>query len=400
MFREELKKIWNLRSVVIFAILGIFFWVIWMSYNVQYFPNGAENRVMFQKQAEWVEKYGTTLEDNEINEIRAALPELYAQIEGTFEGEPLFQKYGITTYLEFKNFVEQSWEDEELSEDANVMQEYLKGDKEDGAYWEVYAIEESLRFVDEYQTAGEHFFDYLLGEEKYMEREYHNIVHIAIEEEGWRNILFYEVPQATTNYWNALMSLGMLAVCILTAPLLVRERMNRMRSLQWSSKQGRSVIWKQFGAVVLSAVIILTVYLVIFGAIFATNKTWLFWDCRMYSFDTMIGCWGNWTYGTYCMVLVGIYYLVGIASCGLAFLISYVSSNYVSMLLKLIPVLVVLLLGCSNFAFEAFYYWNQLYCLTRIPYIEAIAPAVLFLAAMGVVSVVCRRQKKAELLVE
>ena len=335
-----------------------------------------------------MEKYGTSLEDEEIEEILAECDVLCKEIEATFEGEPLFQQYQINTYEEFETFYDNSWDNEEQSEDADIMQSYLM---EQEHFWDFYAMKGCLRFVEEFQTEGEKFFDYML-EDGYTEKEHENAVRTVIEEEGWRNILPYEIPQVTTNYWGGVLALTILSVCIMTVPLLVRDRMYRMRSLQWSSKRGRSIISAQFRAVLLSAVLLATIYLVIFGGIFATNKTWLFWNCRMYSFDIIIPCWGNWSYGAYCMALIG--------SAALAFVLSRFSSNYVSMLLKLIPMYVVLYLMCRNFSFEVFYYSNDLYKLIGIPYIEAIVPVIFLIAGIALVTVVCKKQKSAELLID
>ncbi len=396
MIREELKKIWRPRNFIVFAILCVFFWVVTLEYNVKFFPNGAENQAAFPIQAEWVEKYGTTLEDDEIDEILAGYDALCKELETTFDGEPLFKQYQITTYEEFKTFFDNSWDDDKQLEDADMMQNYLM---EQEHFWDIYAIDNCLRFVEEFQTEGAAFFDYML-EGDYTEQEYDNAVRTVIEEEGWRNILPYEIPQVTTNYWGGLMALAILSVCIMTVPLLVRDRMYRMRSLQWSSKKGRSIIFAQFGAVVLSAFLLATIYLVIFGAIFATNQTWLFWNCRMYSFDAITPCWGNWTYGTYCIILAAIYYVVSIGSAALAFLLSRFSSNYVSMLLKLIPMYVVLYVMCRNFSFEVFYYSNDLFKLIGIPYIEAIVPMLLLVIGIAAVVLVCKKQKNMELLTD
>lgn len=398
-FWEELKKFWRPWALAVCSVLCILFWEIWLGFNVTYFPNGIENKKMFQLQAEWVQKYGTTLEDNEIEEIRAGLEMLYKKAEAAFGKEPIFQKNQITTYEEFQEFQEEVFDsgDEGMGNDVEDMLEYLRSDMADGVGWEIYAIEESLRFVDDFQKEGKKYYNYMLDKESgCTKKEYQNAMKVIVGTEGWRNILEYQIPQATTNYWGGLMALGILSVMFLSAPVLVHDRMCKVRPLQWSSKKGRPVIDTQFGAVLFSAFLLATIYLVIFGGIFATNKTWLFWNCRMYSFDVIQLCWGNWTYGTYCLLLAGIFYLVCLGSCALVFVLSRFSSHYISLLLKAIPLYIVLYSLCSKFSFEAFYYGNTLYQITKIPYIEAIAPVCFFIAGTGLAAVVCKRQRRAE----
>lgn len=398
-FWEELKKFWRPWALAVCFVLCILFWEIWLGFNVTYFPNGIENKKMFQFQAEWVQKYGTTLEDNEIEEIRAGLEMLYKKAEAAFGKEQIFQKNQITTYEEFQEFQEEVFDsgDEGMGNDVEDMLEYLRSDMADGVGWEIYAIEESLRFVDDFQKEGKKYYNYMLDKESgCTKKEYQNAMKVIVDTEGWRNILEYQIPQATTNYWGGLMALGILSVMFLSALVLVHDRMCKVRPLQWSSKKGRPVIDTQFRAVLFSAFLLATIYLVIFGGIFATNKTWLFWNCRMYSFDVIQLCWGNWTYGTYCLLLAGIFYLVCLGSCALVFVLSRFSSHYISLLLKAIPLYIVLYSLCSNFSFEAFYYGNTLYQITKIPYIEAIAPVCFFIAGTGLAAVVCKRQRRAE----
>lgn len=400
-FWKEVKKFWRPWIFVVCAVLCMLFWVIWLEFDVRYFPNGEENKKMFQLQADWVKKYGPTLEDNEIEEIRDDLEALCKKAEAAFVNEPLFRKNHITTYQEFEEFCDEAWDDDKKDEDATAMKNYLESDAADRVYEDIYGIKESMRFVEEFQSdqkEGKNYYQYMLEEDsKYTQKEYDNVMKVIAAREGWRNILEYQIPQATTNYWGGLMALGILSVMLLTAPVLVRDRMLKMHSLQWSSKKGRPVINTQFGAALFSAFCLATIYLVLFGGIFATNKTWLFWNCRMYSFDAIALCWGNWTYGTYCLILIGIYYLVCLGSCALVFVLSRFSSHYISLLLKTIPVYVILYLMCSDYAFEAFYYGNSLYQKTRVPYIEAIVPACYFIVGAGLAAIVCWRQRRAEI---
>ena len=139
-FWKEMKKFWRPWIFVVCAVLCMLFWVIWLEFNVKYFPNGEENKKMFQLQADWVKKYGSTLEDNEVEEIRDELKVLYKKAEAAFAKEPLFQKNHITTYQEFEKFCDEAWEDDKKDEDATVMKNYLKSDAADGVYKDIEAI--------------------------------------------------------------------------------------------------------------------------------------------------------------------------------------------------------------------------------------------------------------------
>ncbi|MHB8061789.1 MAG: hypothetical protein ACYDG2_04010 [Ruminiclostridium sp.] len=117
----------------------------------------------------------------------------------------------------------------------------------------------------------------------------------------------------------------------------------------------------------------------------------------MFSLDTMLS-WVNWTYGTWCIVLIVLCYLASLGIAALAFFLSQYSANYVAMLLKIIPLFVAAAILCHKLILYAFYYGNRISLTTGIPGVEAILTAFIFLLGLALYFAACAHQKKQDLL--
>lgn len=91
------------------------------------------------------------------------------------------------------------------------------------------------------------------------------------ETEEYRNIMNEYVYENTVAYSVNLAILSVLAVLTLVSPLIVTDRARHGHLLQYTAKHGRK-------AVLLSAFMLTTLLLAVFGRIYGTNGTWVFWN--------------------------------------------------------------------------------------------------------------------------
>lgn len=398
MIREELKKIWKLKMVFILIFLGFVFYTMFLEFHIQHFPNGPQSMGVFDISKDMVEKYGTSLSLEEIEKVKRTVPELYQEADRYLQELDLAKKHGIASYQEYLDFSQASLETVRQSEAADQnadyadlmrIQNYLTSPETENIGGRIYGVESLLQKyemeknkIEFYRNSSE--TKRQIGGSKYSKKEWEQIGNAFYNEtEDWQNILPDEVVEVTAFYLSYLLVWICLSICILISPLLVSDRMSRMRSIQYSSKRGRKLIQIQFQAVMLSAFLLTTLNLVLFGGIFMTNGTKAFFLCRMYSFAGITYCWTNWTYGTWCLLLIGLSYLVAMGTAGIVFFLSRYSTNYIGMLLKLVPLFVVTAILCLQLLYQAFYYNNTLYRITQIPYMEGITAIGLFLVGIG-----------------
>ncbi|ADY55667.1 hypothetical protein Sgly_1362 [Syntrophobotulus glycolicus DSM 8271] len=409
MIKEELKKIWSPGILIILLFLGFVFNYMFMDFYITYFPNGSYAEGAFQTAKEWIRDYGTSLEPEEEAEIvKVRLPELKAEADRFVAQNELCRRYGLTAYADFEAFYQENVlevqgnltkEQQTRYADAHIILNYLQGEEANNIEGRLRAVQDQTERYEQWQSNG--FASFSRAYDATTEREYSYAQTAFFDADAaWRNILPREVPIATSTYLALLLVWMVLSDCLLLSPLLVRDRMRGMRALQWSSRRGRGILKTQFAAVMLSAFLLTTLNFLIFGGLFARNGTSVFAACRMFSFmDTMLP-WVNWTYGTWCMVLVILCYLASLGIAALAFFFSRYSANYVAMLLKIIPLFVAAAILCYHLVLYAFHAGNPIFGITEITGTEALLTGLIFLLGLVLCLAACARQKRQDLLTE
>lgn len=448
MLKEELKKIWRPGILGILAVLGFVFYTLFLQFYIQYFPNGPEYEGLYRTARELVETYGPSLSADEIRMAEADRLALYAEAEVSMASNDLFKKHGLQHYEEYLAFYQDavSRSSDEITannsedspsessadssgngsaggtaiisadgsadsssensallqadyEDAVQMERYLKSEAADNIGGRIYAIESYLERYHYIKTNGPGSEDLALASGTSRKEFQHARSAFFGESQAWQNILPPELPEAASAYLGRLLIWICLSVCLLLAPLPVQDRICRMRSLQWGSRLGRGVLPIQLRAVMLSAFLLTTLNLAVFGGFFALHHGISdFFSCRMYSFLFTGYTWPNWTFGLWCAVLILLCYLIALGTAAFAFVLSQSSSNYISMILKLIPLIAAAVILCPRLISMGFYFQNAVYRLTGLPYAEAFVPLLIFFSGLVLCTVVIKKKEKADLI--
>ncbi|NLO85608.1 MAG: hypothetical protein GX096_09300 [Clostridiales bacterium] len=390
--------------LVVLLLIGAVFYMMFLSYYVDYFPNGPNMEAEFEIAAELVAQYGTNLEPDEFEAFEKTLPILQDMMDEYIAAFPLAQKYSYESYAEFQTAIDNiqiemgviPQADEQRYADGMRLHNYLWDGETNNILGRVQATEYYIREYESWQQNE----DVLLSHAQYAGYSEQELAYAAknLTEKTWQNIMPHELPYATTEYFGLLLIWMVLSECLLLSPVLVHDRMHSMRPLQWSARRGRGILKSQFGAAMLSTFLLSSINLLILGALFATNGVGIFLNSRVISFAISGFSWVNTTYRGYCLLLIGICYLIAFGAAGMAFVLSRFSGNYIAMLLKLIPLIVLIAIVSPRLIGAAFYFHNNVYAFTQIPLIELIAAGAIFALGVGVCAVMIAGQKKEECL--
>ncbi len=409
MITEEMKKIWRPGMVLSLFVLGFVFYSMFLEFYIDYFPNGSQNSGIFEESRELVETYGTRISAKEMDAYEAKLPVLHKEADRFVRESEIGKKHGILTYEAYAAFYSKAnleaarqGTGADLNEtyaDAMRLSSYLQGGETGNIEGRLYGaswMSEAYRARETYgadleidggepkdKKTGKETDQETDGERYYTNKEREHVKKVFFAaDKMWQNVLPPEVPETTGAYVGYLLTWICLCVCMLLAPLLVHDRMRRMVPLQYSSKRGRSIYRCQFAAAMFTALIAATANLLLFGGLFLTHGTEVFFPCRMYSFAVMQFCWPNWTHGVWCLVLVAICYLTALGTAGIVFFLSQRCGNYIVMLLKILPVAVIMAVLSPKMTEDAFYFGNVLYRLSGVPYIELVCAGAIFAVGM------------------
>ncbi|MDR0984685.1 MAG: hypothetical protein LBL93_06780 [Ruminococcus sp.] len=193
-----------------------------------------------------------------------------------------------------------------------------------------------------------------------------------------------------------------ISLCILLAPVITKDNMARMDSLQYSSKAGRKILKIQ-----LAAMLTVGALLSIFiggGAllIFVAKGFHSFLNSGLNSFMTTFDYslfTGN--YMQYFFSVFGMLFTVSIAATFIIFSLSKLSRQYISLLLGVVPltaILTFLMIQLFKSPFSIIDADSEaLYQIIPIPFIEAYICGLLLVIGFITAMIVIRRQQRAEI---
>ena len=407
MLWQEMKKIWRPSMIAVLLILGFVFYHTFLSFFVHYFPNGPYFDGLYRIAGQWVQTHGPVLSAEAEAQEKAGLAPLEAEADKLVAANPLAQQYGLSTFAQYQAFYDQyvrqvSGELTGQALDAHSaamrLSNYLQSEETGNIEGRLLAVADYTQSYEDLQHAAS------LGSpirypESYTQREYdHAMAAFFGPDQAWRNMLPEELPRALSTYIAYVLIWCALSICLLLSPFVVRDRSSRMRQLQYASRHGRRILRTQCTAALLSALLLTTLNLLIFGGLFAAHGIAIFFSCRLYSFMLDAFAWFNWPFGLWCLILCVMGYLISLGVALLAFLIAQYSDSYVAMLLKLLPLFILTALLLPGLFVNAFYYSNMLYRLTHLPGIEALLALAIAAAGTLLCAWSLRQQQSSELL--
>lgn len=382
LFWQEIKKIWRPSVLVGILLLGLIYYYMFPSFYIEYFSNGPSAQVEFDLSVEWVAQYGPTLEPEERAEVDSQLAEEIAKFNRQLEKFPEAVAVGITDYTSFRA-ADQS--------DENTQ---LMWDIRDGTnYYTIETIQQMMELSDlqrDYLGQPEFFKYYTPKEQAQM---------LAVD--SWpKSLLSSSVMDSTECYLKYLAQWTVISVILLLSPTLVRDRLRRMRFIQWSSRRGRRVLHTQLAAGLISALLLSVVNVTAYAIPFLSQGPLALKDCPLGNSVWGSGTpWFNWTYGQYLTVLTGMVLALGLGVGAVTLFLSRFSDNYVSMLLKVFPLFVVMggffatwVIG-GAFFFRPAWDYAEFFVAKGA---EAVCIAALLLAGAVLIGWSCLRQKKLE----
>ena len=387
---HEMKKIWNLKILLVIALLCTLYYSIFLSFHIENFPNGHPMTEDVGYSIELLQRYGLTLEEDEYTEfVQETRAKLIAEMEMHIQSNPVFAAAGIFSYEDYEKLRGR----DQLTEAENIAYWTLLGEEGGFARFKMQALE----WIENHYRHYPQYTLPILMSEAANQKERDRLA--AIMETGeYRNILNWHVYENTVAYSVNLAILSVLAVLTLVSPLIVTDRARNVHLLQYSSKHGRKILQKQLLAVLLSAFMLTTLLILIFGAIYSTNGTWVFWHSGMTSFLNGPIFLFDITYGQYIVLYIVLLYTLCLGTAAMAFLFSRFSRNLITLILKLMPMFAVLTVLCLYVFNDPFSMNNSLYKALGMIGIEPLVCGGVFIVFLAVSLYFVRREKEVEVI--
>ena len=406
LFWQEMRKIWRPGILAVIVLLGAMFYWVRPDYYREYYNGGLSggNHEIYHLSAEWAEKYGTTMEQSEREELDLQLAEekeifsrMLADIPEAADAE--FTDYeGFVAFIEIHHNAYRGDESYHAGELFTQRERLIRRVQGGTNYGRIEDLDTFLfrydHFLESPASARENFHTV------YTPREQARILELEARDQ--RGYLPSGLGTATSLYFRYLAFWNALGVILLLAPFLVRDRMRRVRSMQWASRTGCRTLAVQMAAGSASALLFSILSAAVYSALFLVNGMLVFKDFPLYS-PVMGGyTWFDMTYGQYIFALIGLALAAGLIAGALTLFLSYYSGNYVAILLKAVPLYLALWMALNELESGIlFFHWTYLLngaLRLRWPKGLDLALFVLLLAAgWGLCLWTCARQRRRDL---
>jgi hypothetical protein len=386
---NELKKIWNLKIVLVVAAFCAMYFAAAMLSDIRVVQRDHPAAEDFALCLELTQKYGTKLEPGEFDAFYA---EKYAtfvvQANEIIARDAEAQAMGVMNYADL---VEQRNHTEYWRESDSEITDRLYNAPENG-----YALYK----IDALNNLKANYYLYLDDEikESVLGGATNELVSARLHAKYDAGERLGIIPWVISSYLNSynrnLSRMLVFAMLILLLPLITSDRLRGVQTLQYTTKMGRRVLGRQFAAMMLSSVLLTTVLVLAFGGLYLTTGAGAFWNNSYSSFNSLILTTMPLTFGQYLMILAGMLYLWGLALSAFAFVLSRFCGNYIPLIAGGIVVVVASLILSNNWVFR-FPLNNFLYEINLAlfePMLCGLLLAAGVVAAVGVI----RRERRVD----
>ncbi len=396
---NEMKKIWNIKIILLIIFSSLVVYNMFMSFNINYFFSNHPEQECYVFAMEMTKKYGKRIEQKEfdqfIKEKKLLLNQEFIQ---SIANESILTDNGIYTFDDMYLFFN-------AEGNRHIQLEKLNGDEEK---LQLMSDSKCRIYGKEYDYIGFKFQTIMHIENDYLNAEKYIDYDISSQDTGPKSITRLQEIKDTKQYKNISINetriinriqpyfffgsiVIMLGVIILISPLITTDNLRNMSLLQYTSKKGRKLLSHQLIACLISTFILVTLKVLIFGGIFSTLGTQVFWNNAFNAFYNHSYSTFDFTYGQWILMQVGLLYLLAFVLTFIVFVISKMSKNYITLILKGIPIFTVFVFICMRIFDKPFFMKNPLYRFTQIVGIELIV--TLLLIALGIVGYVALYKK-------
>ena len=370
---EELKKIWTIKILGIIALLSILYIIPVLTGYMTVYPRG-----IWMLDVDFAhhltENYGPRLEHEDFIDFLNYEENIIYEVNQFIASRQVFSDAGIFDLDDFREFQAETWRlhdylsDEELIQRVTITGEMggitrlLDGtDLHPNPYEPSIAFSKWISFgnvVASYQTNAlretewDCRIDSALRHSNLSEREAQRLIELRDSSE-MKNIMPFSAITLAWRHGQLLAAIALLATLVLVSQIVTTDRANRVHWLQYSAKEGRAILRKQFAAMLISAIGITTVYVIVFAGILSTLDVQAFWGNGINSFMSWHFHWLSITFGQFCLLIIGVVYVLSIGAAALAFILARFSSNRVRLMFKIVPLFVGAII-LANWVLEHF----------------------------------------------
>lgn len=407
MFTVELKKLFQPILLLVALLITIVFYNQDLNFIHKFWPNGGMIPI-YDHASDWQNRFGPTLEEEEIAEIEVEYTTLVKQADKIVVKNPIAKQLQLESYAEFKSWYQENVpvvainetneEEKEIVKQIDAIQQDLIDDTGHSMVNKIDVLQNLHSSMKRFDSS-----DMFLNNEYYTEKERERLLEILFIEEGWRNILPSYLTSTVAAHFESIFTLLIFLMSLLIPSVFVRDRLLGVQKIQWSSLHGRNILWTQFASGMTASFLLITCMIGIFGGLLYLNDFTQYFSNGLNSFfvdneEPLLFSFYPWTFDQWIMKIILLVYLIGMSYSGILLYLAQTSQHYLSLLMKIIPVAFIFIVIANRVLKDAFYLKNALYQWTKVPMVELYAGILLLVISISLPIIYCIRQQNKDLL--
>ncbi|AKL96586.1 ABC-2 family transporter protein [Clostridium aceticum] len=316
---NEIKKIFELKMIVIMMLMSFILYFLFAGFYIDHFPNGRPALDHYNVSLQMLEDYGRFMDEEEFLHFKDVYEKEIERADQYLETNELAIEAGISSYEEF------------LAMDmGSRLNSYVMFEEGLDVFWELQARANLIDFYEEKEL----FMGSIYGATNEQQRQRID----EVVDEGMITSIFPRlVFENYRDYMRYVSIIILLSVMFMLSPIYLRDKKNYMNHLQYTTKIGRDIFKKKVLAALIASFTIITLQLVVFFLLYATNNTGMFLNANIISIFNGYVFWYNFTFIQYIILTVLGIYALGFV---IALMVSFVSSlapNYITMIATQVP---------------------------------------------------------------
>lgn len=319
---NELKKIFNIKSVILLVLINIIMYFLFIEFEINVFPNGRPALDIYNMFVEMKDNYGEFMDEEEFEDFKGKYEEVKREADKYIQSREDFKIAGINNYDEFVSMETTDKELDKLHNDVFF-------EKEIDLFWELPWRE---KYIRDYENREELMMSSVLNEKQ--ELRVKEILGKDLETSVFHDVIFF-------NYNRLIKPVAitiLLSVIFMITPIYLRDNKDRINYLQYTSKIGRKIFKKKIIAGLLASFIVVTLQFICFFSIYSINNTSMFFNSNINSIYNTIISWYDLTFIQYIsLTVVGIYILAFVFTL-ISMLISSIGKNYITVIGIQLPI--------------------------------------------------------------
>lgn len=368
---HEIRKLFGPKMVLMLVSLNVVFYLLFMQFYFQYFPNGRPELDMYRLSIEMKHKFGTHMDETEFKQFKLDYEKRVKDAEILMQRDERFVEADIATYEQFLSM-------ERDNELLDKLFSYAFFEKKIDLFWE---LQERRYVMDRFENRLERPYS---SYSNLNEQQKHKIDGLEASGEHF-SVMSYVVFE---NFRKLMIYMAIaiyISILLIISPVYLRDRNNRVNQLQFTLRIGRPLFKKKLIAALLSATIIMTAQLGCFFMLYSQQGVGEFLDLGINSIFNNGYYWYDITFGLYIAVIVAALYVLGLVTALVAVWISSVATSYIAIIALQVPYLLLLIWPGSDILVGR---------LTDIQYPRYVQPIVYGLLLAGAVLLILLRWRR------